>query len=68
VSANLDPLYDVPGAAAYMGIKAGTMRNWLSERRLSHVKVGRLTKVRKSELDRYLAEHTVAAVDQEDRS
>lgn len=65
-SNTMDPLYDVADAAAYIGIKPGTMRNWLSVRRLGHVKIGRLTKVPKSELDRYIAEHTIAAVDRED--
>lgn len=60
------PLLEVPAAAEYLGIRSGTLRNWLSARRIGYVKVGRLTKVPKSELDRFIAEHTVQAVDRED--
>ena len=58
----ISPLYNVAEAAAYIKVKPGTLRNWLSARRLGYVKVGRLTRVPKSELDRYLAGQFVAAV------
>ena len=56
------PLLSVPDAAAYLGISQGTLRNWLSMRRIDYVKVGRLTKLSKVALDRYIAEHTCEAV------
>jgi hypothetical protein len=34
-------------------------------RRLEHVKVGRLTRIPQLALDRYIASHTIAAVDSE---
>lgn len=59
------PLYDVSEAAAYIRIKPGTLRNWLSAKRLAYVKVGRLTFIPKHELDRYLDAHTVHAVEED---
>ena len=56
------PLLSVGEAAAYLSISPGTLRNWLSMRRIDYVKVGRLTKLSRDTLDRYIAEHTVEAV------
>jgi len=50
----------------YLRVRPGTLRNWLSAKRLGYVKVGRLTRVSKTELDRFLAAHTVAAVEEDD--
>ena len=55
-------LLTVGEAADYLGISPGTLRNWLSMRRISYVKVGRLTKLSQETLDRYIAERTVEAV------
>ena len=69
VGLSSDQLLSVPEAADYLGISPGTLRNWLSLRRLEYVKVGRLTKLSKAVLDRYIAERTVPAVaDQGQRS
>jgi excisionase family DNA binding protein len=38
-------LLSVGEAAQYLGISAGTLRNWISLRRIEHVKVGRLTRI-----------------------
>jgi len=54
-------LLSVNEAARYLGISPGTMRNWLSMRKLEHVKVGRLTRISCGVLDRYVADHTVRA-------
>ena len=55
-------LLSVGEAADYLGISQGTLRNWLSMRRLAYVKIGRLTKLSQDTLDRHIAEHTVEAV------
>lgn len=55
-------LLSVEDAAAYLGISTGTMRNWISMRRIEHVKVGRLTRVSQGTLDRYIVGHTVQAM------
>ena len=54
-------LLSIAEAAQYLSISPGTMRNWLSMRRIEHVKVGRLTRVSRSTLDGYIAAHTVRA-------
>ena len=51
-----DQLLTVEDAAAYIGISDGTLRNWLSAKRLTYVKIGRLTKIRRSVLDQYIAD------------
>jgi excisionase family DNA binding protein len=55
-------LLSVEEAADYLGISPGTMRNWLSRRRVEYVKVGRLTRVSQAALDRYVAVNTVRPV------
>ncbi len=42
----------VEEGAAYLGLSPGTLRNWLSARRLPFVKVGRLTRLSRLALDR----------------
>jgi excisionase family DNA binding protein len=54
-------LLSVEEAAQYLHVSPGTLRNWLSMRRLEYVKVGRLTRVSRATLDRYIAAHTVRA-------
>ncbi len=55
-------LLGIAEAPAYLGIRPGTLRNWLSMKRIAYVKVGRLTKVSRETLDAYIAAHTVPAV------
>ena len=55
------PLLTVEEAAAYIGISPGTLRNWLSVKRLPYVKIGRLTRVRRMDLDRFIEDNTVEA-------
>jgi excisionase family DNA binding protein len=57
------PLLSVEEAAEYIGVRPGTLRNWLSARRIAYVKVGRLTRVSSETLNRFIAEHTVASVE-----
>ena len=54
-------LLSVDEAAQYLRVSTGTLRNWLSMRRLEFVKIGRLTRLSQAALDRYIAEHTVRA-------
>jgi excisionase family DNA binding protein len=54
-------LLSVAEAATYLGVSAGTLRNWVSMRRIEFVKVGRLTRFSIAALDRYIAAHTVQA-------
>ena len=57
-----DALLSISEAAEYLGMKPGTLRNWLSARRLPFVKVGRLTRVSRAALDRFIEQNTVDAV------
>jgi excisionase family DNA binding protein len=57
-------LLSVEEAADYLGISTGTMRNWLSMRRIEYVKVGRLTRVSQAALDRYITVNTVRPVNE----
>ena len=61
------PLLSVEQAADYLGVSPGTLRNWLSARRIAYVKVGRLTRLSSETLDRFIAEHTVASIDESRR-
>lgn len=61
-----DELLTIPAAAEYLGIAKGTARNWVSAKRLEFVKVGRLTKIKRSVLDRYIEVHTVRATADDD--
>ena len=49
-------------AAAYLGCTPDTLRVWTSRRRVPFVKVGRLTRFLKTDLDEYLDQHRVPAV------
>jgi excisionase family DNA binding protein len=42
---SVQPLLSVPEAAALLGIKVWTLRQWLSQRRIAFIKIGRLTKL-----------------------
>ena len=57
------PLLSVEQAAAYLGVRPGTLRNWLSARRIAYVKVGRLTRLSADTLNRFIAEHTVGSIE-----
>ena len=69
IVANNDPLFDAETAAQYLGLgclnhPAQAIRSMCRKRRLAHFRVcGRLM-VRRSELDRYLAENAVEAIAQ----
>lgn len=62
----IDPLYDPPEAAEYLGIKESTLAVWRCVGRygIEYVKVGRLVKYRKSALDAFLERRTRSQVGQ----
>jgi excisionase family DNA binding protein len=57
-------LFSFEDAAAYLCVSPGTLRNWVSMRRIEYVKVGRLTRFTVDALDRYILAHTVRAADE----
>jgi excisionase family DNA binding protein len=53
-------LLDVRGAAALLGISAGTLYHWLSERRVPVVRLGlRCVRFRRSDLEAWISEKSV---------
>ena len=56
-------LLSVEEAAAYLHIAVGTLRNWLSMKRVEYVKVGRLTRICVDVLEKFIANHTVKSHD-----
>jgi excisionase family DNA binding protein len=52
-------LFSLDDAAATLGIAKGTLRNWLSQRKIEYVKLGRRTLITRRALERFLAAQTV---------
>ena len=61
LSQNTDKLLTNKEASAYIGVLPGTLEIWRCTKRYSipFIKVGRLVKYRKSDLDYFLDERTV---------
>jgi len=59
------PLVNRAQAAEFLGVKQQTLACWLTTKRypLPVVKVGRLVKYRKSDLEKFLLDRTVGAVE-----
>ena len=49
-------LLSIPQFSEALGLTIAGTRRWLLERRVAHVKVGRLVRIPESELDRIIAE------------
>ena len=49
-------------AADYLGCTEGTLRVWVSKKRVPYVKVGRLVRFRKADLDAWLDRNAVNPV------
>lgn len=60
-----EALLTLEEAAAYLKISPGTLKHWIAQKRIEHVKIGKLTRFRQAALDRYVSAQTVAAVDLE---
>jgi excisionase family DNA binding protein len=44
-------LLSIPGAASMLGVTEAAVRKWLAQRRLPVVKLGRLTRLKRSDLE-----------------
>ncbi len=51
-------------ASAKLGLKEGTLRLWLSQRKLAYVKLGRAIRIPLEEVERLIRENLVPARDQ----
>jgi excisionase family DNA binding protein len=58
----MQALLSAPEAAKLLGIIVWTMRQWLSRRRLTFIKVGRLTKLRQMDIEAFIIKHRKRAV------
>ncbi|MCS6319923.1 MAG: helix-turn-helix domain-containing protein [Nitrospira sp.] len=52
-------LLTVEEAAVYLGLSKLTVYDWISQRKIQHVKVGRLVKFDQQTLDKWIDQHTV---------
>jgi excisionase family DNA binding protein len=50
--------YSIPQTAAYLNIKAATVRSWIRKGMLEYVKLGRLIRIKKDVLDRFIEANT----------
>ncbi|HET9741755.1 MAG TPA: helix-turn-helix domain-containing protein [Terriglobales bacterium] len=53
-----DPLHSAESAAELLGVRPSTIRSWWTIGKLRRVKIGRLTRVRESELLALIKEQT----------
>jgi excisionase family DNA binding protein len=58
-----EKIYDVEGAAEVLLVKPKTVREWLRTGKLGGVKMGRLWRVRESDLEAFLAGGTAGRKD-----
>jgi excisionase family DNA binding protein len=48
-------------AAARLGLSSHTIRAWVAQRRIAHIRLGRAVRIPAGEIDRLLNENTVPA-------
>jgi excisionase family DNA binding protein len=54
-------LLTVPETAALLRLKQTTIRAWICQRKIAFVKVGRLVRIRRSDVEAYIASQIVMA-------
>ncbi|MEK7351042.1 MAG: helix-turn-helix domain-containing protein [Nitrospirota bacterium] len=52
-------LLDIKEVADYIGLSVHTLYTMVSQRRIPYVKMGRLTKFDREEIDKWIASHSV---------
>jgi excisionase family DNA binding protein len=52
-------LFDIQEAARYTGVSATTLYKWVSQRKIPHIKMGRLVKFDPAKLDEWIKQQTV---------
>jgi excisionase family DNA binding protein len=58
----VQPLVSIPVGAKILDVSVWTLRQWLSQRRLAFVKVGRLTKLRLEDIQAFIDRHRQEAI------
>ncbi len=56
-------LVDIPGAALYLGCTVRFVRRLIAERRVTHIKLGKLVRFDLADLDTYISTGVVPAGD-----
>ncbi len=56
-------LLSAPEAAQYLNLSIHTLRTWVSERRIPHIKLGRRVLFRQTDLDRFAAQNLINPAD-----
>ena len=59
---HVQPLLSVPEAAKILGVSIWTLRQWLSQRRITMIKVGRLTKLAMTDIVEFIERNRKEAV------
>jgi len=59
---HVQPLLSVPEAAKILGVSIWTLRQWLSQRRIAMIKVGRLTKLTMGDIFEFIERNHKEAV------
>lgn len=62
ISNTTDKRLDVPAAADFMGVKPPTIRKWILRRQIPYIKIGKLVRIRQSDLEKLLERGTVPAL------
>jgi excisionase family DNA binding protein len=59
---HVQPLLSVPEGAKILGVSVPTLRQWLSQRRIAMIKVGRLTKLTMKDILEFIERNRKEAV------
>jgi excisionase family DNA binding protein len=62
LTVTFQPLVSIPVGAKILDVSVWTLRQWLSQRRLAYVKVGRLTKLRLEDIQEFIDSHRQEAI------
>jgi len=55
--------WDIPTAAAHIGVSKYTLRAWLRQRRIAHIRAGRRIVLARDDVDRFLRAHRIEALE-----
>lgn len=58
---NDDQHWDIPTAAAHIGVSKYTLRAWLRQRRIAHIRAGRRILIARGDVSRFLHANRVEA-------
>jgi excisionase family DNA binding protein len=57
---------NIADAARYLSVSTQTLRAWIDQRRIGHVRIGKFVRLEFDELDRFIAANTTEPVAQTD--